>query len=161
MPDRSANYVSHIVQPRMLCSLAYAVYPHSNMCLTAFTCCIMSLVPVCSARCILSGLKSIHAAGFGHGDLRWPNVIVTGRDHFVLIDLEGAVKLGTVFDTASVDSLPTAWRAGEVLRNGQYTVQSDLQQVADMIRATGVSMDDMVLSLTTASTADEVLQRLH
>jgi hypothetical protein len=114
-----------------------------------------------SARCILSGLKSIHAAGFGHGGLRWPNVIVTGRDQFVLIDLEGAVKLGTVFDTASVDSLPTAWRAGEVLWNGQYTVQSDLQQVADMIRATGVSMDDLVLSLTTALTADEVLQRLH
>ena len=139
----------------------FAVCPYNSRCPAAFICRILSLVSICSARCILSGLKSIHAAGFGHGDLRWPNVIVTGRDQFVLIDLEGTVRLGTVFDTSSVDSWPTAWRSGDVLRNGRYAVQSDLQQLAEMIRATGVRMDDVVLSLTRASTADEVLQRLH
>jgi hypothetical protein len=83
---------------------------------------------------------------------------VTARDHFVLIDLEGAVKLGTRFDTASQSSMPQAWRSGAVLVNGQYTVHSDLQQVADMFaRDTSVRVQGLVQRLRTASTASEVL----
>ena len=109
-------------------------------------------------RCILLGLQSIHNAGYGHGDLRWPNVIVTARDHFVLIDLEGAVKLGTRFDTASQGSMPQAWRSGAVLVKGHYTIQSDLQQVANMFaHDTSQRVQGLVQRLRTASTATEVI----
>lgn len=117
---------------------------------------------LCSAlRCILSGLQSMHNAGYGHGDLRWPNVIVTARDHFVLIDLESAVKLGTRFDTTSQSSMPQAWRNGAVLVQGQYTVQSDLQQVADMFaHDTSQRVQGLVQRLRTASTATEILDEM-
>jgi hypothetical protein len=83
---------------------------------------------------------------------------VTARDHFVLIDLEGAVKLGTRFDSASQSSMPQAWRSGAVLVNGQYTIHSDLQQVADMFaHDTSVRVQGLVQRLRTASTATEVL----
>jgi hypothetical protein len=113
----------------------------------------------CCDRCILLGLQAIHAAGYGHGDLRWPNVIVTGNNHFVLIDLEGAVKLGTSFDESEQGTMPQAWNSGAVLVNGHYTVHSDLQQVADMFaHDTSVRVQRLVQLLATASTAAEVLR---
>ena len=39
------------------------------------------------------GVQAIHAAGFGHADLRWPNIIKITRGTFLVIDLELAVPL--------------------------------------------------------------------
>lgn len=47
----------------------------------------------CMYRCILKGLKALHDAGLGHGDLRWENVIFVCVGWFILIDLESSVSL--------------------------------------------------------------------
>ena len=98
-------------------------------------------------RCILTGLQALHVAGYGHGDLRWPNVIelppLNTGDHmikqpprssgdYVLIDLESAVKLG---ESYSGPHDRRSWREGEVLDAGIYTVKSDLRQLAHMVES--------------------------
>jgi hypothetical protein len=87
-------------------------------------------------RCILQGLSALHAAGYGHGDVRWPNIIELPPWHsekYVLIDLEGVVKLGSTFTAPHIDKFPS-WRFGTVLQNHQvYTAQSDLLQVGYMV----------------------------
>jgi hypothetical protein len=88
-------------------------------------------------------------------------VIVTSRDHYVLIDLEGAIKLGTApaSDEAGASPMPVAWQGGAVLVHGKYTAQSDLRQLASMLEGSPSSID-LVALLNDATTADAVLQHI-
>jgi tRNA A-37 threonylcarbamoyl transferase component Bud32 len=75
-------------------------------------------------------LATLHGAGYGHGDLRWPNVIQTSHLRYVLIDLEGVVKLNVM----CTPPFPVSWRNGAVLQDeSMFTAQSDLRMLADMI----------------------------
>jgi hypothetical protein len=109
------------------------------------------------SRCILHALAALHNAGFGHADLRWPNVIVTGRQNYVLIDLEDAIKLGTAPDPAA--DMPKAWQEGAVLVDGKYVPQSDLRQLASLFQ--GSSAGDCAHHLAMAATADEAISRIN
>ena len=73
-------------------------------------------------------MVTLHGAGYGHGDIRWENVISISSSKYVLIDLEGGVRLGS----GCVTPYPKAWRDGAVLVDGKYEVTSDLQQVANL-----------------------------
>lgn len=50
-------------------------------------------------RCVLLGLKVLHAMGWIHNDVRWPNVVKVTADHWCLIDLDHARQLSQ--DTAA------------------------------------------------------------
>ena len=55
-------------------------------------------------------MQAIHAARFGHADLRWPNIIKLTRGAFRVIDLELAVPLDSLQrhrkeDVVSISSL--------------------------------------------------------
>lgn len=113
---------------------------------------------IAAMRCILLGLQEIHAVGFGHGDMRWPNVIMETSSRFRLIDLELSVRLGCnvterlriagVPDDQVVARMPLAWEGGAALMASApvpagseaqpvldtYTVHSDLFQVGRMLR---------------------------
>ncbi|KAG5177707.1 hypothetical protein JKP88DRAFT_226426 [Tribonema minus] len=111
-----------------------------------------------AVRCILQGLKALHRAGFGHGDLRWPNVILTTASQFVLIDLEGAMQLGSVVDLG--ENVPRAWENGAVLEDGRYTAKSDLRQLANMVKGCAAA-GSVVTALQDADTAREALERIE
>ena len=44
-------------------------------------------------RCVLLGLRALHALGWVHGDVRWPNIVRIAADNWCLIDLNHARKL--------------------------------------------------------------------
>ncbi|KAG5189087.1 hypothetical protein JKP88DRAFT_243346 [Tribonema minus] len=106
-----------------------------------------------AVRCILQGLRVLHSNNIGHGDLRWPNVIKTSASQFVLIDLEGAMPLGSTVDL-DIQMMPIAWQEGAVLENNRYTAKSDLLQLANMLRRRH-SAAAMMTALEAANSAEE------
>lgn len=101
----------------------------------AISACPSRLLPVC--RCILQGLRSIHATGFGHGDLRWENVILVPPRRYILIDLESVIKLGSKVQLP----YPAAFESGQSLsRDGRYTEASDLYSLGAMMEASQVPL---------------------
>lgn len=91
-------------------------------------------------RCILQALRTLHGANWGHGDLRWPNVIWLHSDHFVLIDLEGVVKLGST-GLGSPGQTPLAWGPNNEALDGEgvFTARSDLYMLGCMLRQADIS----------------------
>ncbi len=86
-------------------------YPHDEQSLKTAT------------TCVLQFLDGFHAAGYVHRDLRWPNVLSTGKG-WMVIDFELSSRLDTnVF--WHHDCLPPAVDA----RTAVYTIQSDLYLV--------------------------------
>jgi hypothetical protein len=82
----------------------------------------------------------VHAAGYGHGDLCWPNVIQTSRPGYVLVNLEGVVKLNVM----CTPPFPTSWCDGAILQNeAVFTAQSDLRMLADMIEKARSTEEDV------------------
>lgn len=87
-----------------------------------------------ACRCILRALKALHSAKWGHGDLRWNNVVQVTVDHFLLIDLECALPLGQAPPYAA-SFCPDAWGPGqEALDDGVFTASSDLYMLGAMLR---------------------------
>ncbi|KAG5177765.1 hypothetical protein JKP88DRAFT_248655 [Tribonema minus] len=121
-------FLIHALQPPKVIEQTYSV----NLCplgraLSSAPALPESLQAV--TRCIVQALDSLHKAGFGHGDLRWPNVIHVHGPAYVLIDLEGAVKL----QSTPQRPFPDAWQGGRYLVNSKFTKQSDFGMLADMI----------------------------
>lgn len=94
-----------------------------------------------ACRCILKALAHLHAAGFGHGDVRWANIV---RDYnsFVVIDLEGAVELDT---TPSNQPWPDVWgiNGDAVLQSGKFTAASDICMVGQMLQYCSATLDSV------------------
>ena len=84
-------------------------------------------------RCILLGLKDLHAANFAHTDIRWPNVIKCSNNAFCLIDLETAVELGCKWSDAKHGPKRICW-PDKILTRGKYTEKSDLMLVGQMLK---------------------------
>ncbi|PNH10751.1 hypothetical protein TSOC_002466 [Tetrabaena socialis] len=86
-------------------------------------------------RCVLLGLRAIHAAGFGHADMRWSNVILVTASHFCIIDLELALPLGSPQGHRQPEETPAAWGdGGAALVDGCFTAASDLFMVGRMLQ---------------------------
>ena len=55
-----------------------------------------TLTELCSAlRCVLKCIGELHAVGWTHLDLRWPNLVFMQRDEWVVIDAEYARPFGS------------------------------------------------------------------
>jgi serine/threonine protein kinase len=44
--------------------------------------------------CVVRALVGLHAKGFVHRDIRWPNILCLGNRSFILIDFESAGRVG-------------------------------------------------------------------
>eukprot|EP00953_Heterococcus_sp_UTEX-ZZ885_P036822 18956-Heterococcus_DN1.PRE.4 len=82
----------------------------------------MTSAPLCTVQnnCVWQSVN------YGHGDVRWPNVIelpwAVGIERFMLIDLENVVtkaKLGSHKDVEAPFNF-TSWKNGAVLKYGVY-----------------------------------------
>lgn len=103
-----------------------------------------------AARCILLALQALHSANWGHGDVRWQNVVQEAGEHFRLIDLECALPLGQPPPYAA-HYCPGAWGPGqEALDDGVFTGASDLYMVGAMLRekAGACGLDSPIHSLS-------------
>lgn len=80
----------------------------------------------------------LHKAGFGHGDLRWENVVWVTDSCFVVIDLEGTIALDRQEEMQQVLGCavcPCAWGANkEALVGGRFTAASDLYMLGRMVQ---------------------------
>eukprot|EP00878_Enallax_costatus_P020670 GHUV01021859.1.p2 GENE.GHUV01021859.1~~GHUV01021859.1.p2 ORF type:complete len:303 (+),score=95.53 GHUV01021859.1:1020-1928(+) len=100
-------------------------------------------------RCVLLALQCLHSHDWGHGDLRWHNVVAETNCKYRVIDLESAVPLGSkpIAQVSSSDDndsattpnkhpavMPRAWGPNaEALDDGVFTARSDLYMVGKMI----------------------------
>jgi hypothetical protein len=79
----------------------------------------------------LTGLQHLHKGQWGHGDVRWANVMCEERGRYRLIDLESAQKLNE--KTKGFDA--KAWgHQKEALEDGKFTAKSDLYMVGRMLK---------------------------
>ncbi|KAG2433017.1 hypothetical protein HXX76_008744 [Chlamydomonas incerta] len=83
---------------------------------------------------VLRGLAALHAEGFVHRDVRWPNVIFLPQDaRWLLIDLEHAGREGC---DCSQHPFPLRyWSSRTLLPDGRYRAASDLRMVAEQLMA--------------------------
>ncbi len=88
-------------------------------------------------RRILRGLSVLHKAGFGHGDLRWDNIIWISDENFIIIDLEGTIALDSEREQQLLLGCgfrPYAWGPNkEALVECKFTTASDLYMLGCMI----------------------------
>lgn len=86
----------------------------------------------------MQAVKWLHIHGWGHGDIRWENVIMETERAFRLIDLEAARRLGT--DCSHVVPPLRAWgENGEALEDGVFTARSDLYMIGTLMSQANVS----------------------
>eukprot|EP00878_Enallax_costatus_P016734 GHUV01017559.1.p1 GENE.GHUV01017559.1~~GHUV01017559.1.p1 ORF type:complete len:119 (+),score=32.90 GHUV01017559.1:377-733(+) len=111
-------------------------------------------------RCVAEALRCLHEAGWGHGDVRWANVIWVAPGHYCLIDLESVVLL----ESEPEGPFPHAWGSnGEALEGGKFTPRSDLYMLGKMLQQTGIEADDPIGDLASQLTSkslnvEDVLQ---
>jgi hypothetical protein len=92
--------------------------------------------PAHASRCILLALVWLHKAQWGHGDIRWANVIQETGRNYRLIDLEYVVRLGS----KPSEPFPHAWgENGEALEGGVFIAKSDLYMVGRLLEQANVA----------------------
>ena len=82
-------------------------------------------------RCVLLGLKDLHAARFAHTDIWWPNVIKCNGDAYCLIDLAIAVRLNCTWSIREHGPHHHAWTESTLTEG--YTAESDLTLVGQLL----------------------------
>jgi serine/threonine protein kinase len=50
---------------------------------------------LCALRDVVLALAALHAQGWVHRDVRWPNILQVDSGAFMLIDFEYAARIGT------------------------------------------------------------------
>jgi len=84
-----------------------------------------------AAHALLHALAAIHAAGFVHRDLRWPNVAAAyDKTRWFLLDLEMCVRVDRACQPAR---RPPSWTTGTLVGNS-YVAASDLYQLGRMLQ---------------------------
>ena len=81
------------------------------------------------ARQLLLGLRSLHAAGIAHRDIKCQNLLLTDDNVVKLADFGSAKKvknrsMQATANNATVGSV--LWMAPEILQNGVYTAAADV-----------------------------------
>ena len=89
-------------------------------------------------------MLTLHTAGTGHGDVRWPNLIQAADDLYCIIDLEGSLPLNS---RPSPHDYPLSWHYGAVLVEGCYTAASDFWQVGKLLESAISSNDQLGMDL--------------
>ena len=85
------------------------------------------------AKCVLNGLKRLHAGGFVHRDIRLPNILYLPHEsqfEYVLIDFENGGKIGKKFTES--DYLKE-WTRETLSRTKCYDSNSDVFQLGVLL----------------------------
>ena len=105
----------------------------------------------CAITAVLRALAALHARGFVHRDLRWPNVLADGHGGWLLVDFELADVAGKPLLAAAVT---TDAVAPEVrVPDAPYTPADDVWQVGRLLASAGVSLSPDATALAAALTA--------
>lgn len=101
----------------------------------------MELIP--ALICVARALQGLHARGFVHRDIRWPNVLCLGNNAFILIDFENAGRDGA--------SIPDEFLSSTMLdplvvsdENHEYRSCHDMYQFGGLI---GASTNQSLMNL--------------
>jgi hypothetical protein len=81
-------------------------------------------------RCVVTALGALHARGFVHRDVRWPNVL-RDRDLWLLSDFELAARDGAELPPDSIDP---EYLPPEVGARGRYGAAGDMFCVGRLVR---------------------------
>ena len=82
--------------------------------------------------CILRALVGLHAQGFVHRDIRWPNILCLGNRSFILIDFESAGRVGDSIPEELLQSRALdPWVVSDV--EHKYYPWNDMYQVGKLI----------------------------
>jgi len=88
-------------------------------------------------KSLLAGLSSLHNGGYVHRDIRPPNILYVPDApegyNYVLIDFEHAG-----FDGEEFKDLLTDWDNGTLEADNTYTSLSDMYQLGNMLRNSGL-----------------------
>jgi hypothetical protein len=84
-------------------------------------------------RCVLLALQCLHSNGWGHGDVRWPNVVQMADLLYCLIDLETVLRLGNAPPAQPYPKIQAWGEQQDALVDGLFTEKSDLYMVGAML----------------------------
>ncbi len=87
---------------------------------------------IAALACVVRALVCLHAQGFVHRDIRWPNILCLGNRSFILIDVESAGRVGgsipeEMLQSRALDPLVVS----DVER--RYYAWNDMYQVGKLI----------------------------
>ena len=104
---------------------------------------------------VLHALAALHARGFVHRDVRWPNVLADGSGGWLLVDFELADAAGEPLPAGAVDADAVAPEAR--VPRAPYTPAADAWQVGRLMRTAGITQ----LSPAASALADALSAPLH
>jgi hypothetical protein len=90
-----------------------------------------------AAAAVLRALAALHARGFVHRDVRWPNVLADGTGGWLLVDFELADVAGEPLPTGAIDPDAVAPEARAL--GAPYTPAADAWQVGRLMLSAGVA----------------------
>ena len=100
---------------------------------------------------VLRALFELHARGFVHRDVRWPNVLADGSGGWVLVDFELADVAGSLLPAGAIDP---NFLAPEVRAAGaKYTPAADAWQVGGLLKSAGIQLSQPAMALAESLTA--------
>jgi serine/threonine protein kinase len=80
--------------------------------------------------CVLQALQALHARGFVHRDVRWPNILKDAQNSWRLVDFELADRDSVVLPAQAV---ATNYLPPEVASGGMYTRAGDIYRVGKLL----------------------------
>lgn len=104
---------------------------------------------------VLHALAALHARGFVHRDVRWPNVLADGSGGWLLVDFELADVAGEPLPAGAVDADAVAPEAR--VPRAPYNPAADAWQVGRLMRTAGITQ----LSPAASALADALSAPLH
>ncbi len=102
---------------------------------------------------VLRALAALHARGFVHRDVRWPNVLADGHGGWLLVDFELADVAGAPLPAAAV--FPDAVAPEVRVPDAPYTPVDDVWQVGRLLASAGVSLSPDATAFAAALTAPQ------
>lgn len=97
---------------------------------------------------VLRALAALHARGFAHRDVRWPNVLADGQGGWLLVDFELSDAVGAPLPAHAIDPDSVAPEAR--VPDAPYTAGDDIWQVGRLLRSADVQLSPEAAALATA-----------
>jgi len=84
-------------------------------------------------NCLISEISQLHQSGYGHGDLRATNILVSKSDpkRYMIVDFDWAGKLGVVRYPMNVNKIEI-WRPDDVVDEALIRAEHDVSMLEYM-----------------------------
>ena len=102
----------------------------------------------CAVTAVLRALAALHARGFVHRDVRWPNVLADGAGGWLLVDFELADVAGALLPAAAVT--PDAVAPEVRVPDAPYIPADDVWQVGRLLSSAGEPLSHDATALAAA-----------